>query len=159
MFLWKYKDKQFFREFKILAEGVFVNQLFGTAVIQFDELCGLRQIAVSRATCCGLLAIYCTVKICYKLRKKFATALWRHSLGLLHGIGHGQEDAVEQDGCHDDVVEVLVRRQEDARPADRVPGREQEEGVRGREAVDVVFTEPLRNHAERLKQDNSTESL
>jgi hypothetical protein len=25
--------------------------------------------------------------------------------------------------------------------------------------VDVVFTEPLRNHAERLKQDNSTESL
>ena len=65
-----YKDKQFFCGFKILAEGVFVNQLFGTSclVIQFDELCGLRQISVSRA-------IYCTVKICYELRKKFATAL------------------------------------------------------------------------------------
>ena len=32
-----------------------------------------------------------------------------HSLCLLDGLGHGEEDAVDADGEHDDVVEVLGR--------------------------------------------------
>ena len=32
-----------------------------------------------------------------------------HSLCLVYGLGHGEEDAVDQDGEHDHVVEVLVR--------------------------------------------------
>ena len=31
----------------------------------------------------------------------------RHSLCLLDGLGHGEEDAVDADGEHDDVIEVL----------------------------------------------------
>lgn len=45
IFLGRYKEKQFF----FLTEGVFVTQLSNNVESQFYELCGLRQIAFSRA--------------------------------------------------------------------------------------------------------------
>ena len=44
LFLGRYKEKHFFFFF---AEGVFVTQLSSNVESQFDELCGLRQIAFS----------------------------------------------------------------------------------------------------------------
>ena len=34
-----------------------------------------------------------------------------HLLCLLDGLGHGEENAIDADGEHDHVVEVLVRAQ------------------------------------------------
>jgi hypothetical protein len=45
MILGKHKEKQFFRGYNILTEGVFVTQLSSNAGISVDELRGLRQIA------------------------------------------------------------------------------------------------------------------
>ena len=75
-----------------------------------------------------------------------------HSLGFLHRLRHGKEDAVEQNGGHDEVVEELVRAKVDAALPGRAPRTEQEERVGRGESVDVVFSEALRHHAERLKQ-------
>lgn len=86
----------------------------------------------------------------------------RYSLGLLHGVGHGEEDAIEQDGRHDHVVEVRVRRQVDGDPAQRVPRREQEARARSGEPVDVVLAEPVRHHDERLtggEKENRVSSI
>ena len=71
-------------------------------------------------------------------------------LGLLHGVGHGEEDAVEQDGRHDHVVEVRVRRQVDGDPAQGVPRREEEARTGRGEPVDVVLAESVRHDDERL---------
>ena len=73
-----------------------------------------------------------------------------YSLCLLDGVRHGEEDAVEQNGGHDDVVKVRVSRQVDGDPPQRVPRREEETGARRRETVDVILTEPFRHHHKRL---------
>ncbi len=41
-----------------------------------------------------------------------------HSLGLVYRLRHGQEDTVDQDGEHHNVVEVLVRAEVDGEAAD-----------------------------------------
>ena len=75
-----------------------------------------------------------------------------YSLSLLGRFRHGQEDAVADDGEHDEVVEVLVGGDEDARSSDRVPRRENEERLGSGESVHVVLVEPLGNGAKRLKR-------
>lgn len=76
----------------------------------------------------------------------------KYSLSLFDGLRHGEEDTVEQDGGHDEVVEVLVGGEVDARAAHRRPRRPPEQRARRREAVDVVLAEPLRHHTESLQQ-------
>lgn len=72
-------------------------------------------------------------------------------LSLGYGFCHGEEDTVEEDGGHDQVIEELVCRQENGRPTQRVPWREEEQGLGGREPVDIVLAEPLGHHTERLQ--------
>ncbi len=79
----------------------------------------------------------------------------RDSLGLFYGLRHGQEDAVEQDGRHDDVVEIRMRRQVNGDSPQRIPRRKEEAGSRGRESVDVILAEPVRHHHKRLHNDKS----
>ncbi len=51
-------------------------------------------------------------------------------LGLFDGFRHGEEDAVEQDGRHDDVVKIRMRRQVDGDASQRIPRRKQETRTR-----------------------------
>ena len=81
-----------------------------------------------------------------------------HSLCLLDGLGHGEEDAVDADGEHDDVVEVLVAAEVHARPPHPVPRREDAQRPRRGEALHKVLLEAPRHHAERLKEDREEES-
>ena len=55
-----------------------------------------------------------------------------HSLCLLDGLGHGEEDAVDADGEHDDVVEVLGRNSIDICNSRLELGRELRQGLRTR---------------------------
>lgn len=38
----------------------------------------------------------------------------RYSLGLILGLSHGEEDAIEQDGGHHHIVKVLIGGDENA---------------------------------------------
>ena len=73
-----------------------------------------------------------------------------YSLGLFYRLRHGQEDAVEQNGRHDDVVEIRVRRQVNGDSPHRIPRRKEEAGTRGGESMDVILAEPVRHHHKRL---------
>ena len=53
-----------------------------------------------------------------------------HSLCLLDGLGHGEEDAVDADGEHDDVVEVLGRNSIDICNSRLELGRKLRQGFR-----------------------------
>lgn len=74
-------------------------------------------------------------------------------LCLFDGLRHGEENTVEQDGCHHHVVEVLIGGNVHADAACLVPRFEQEQAVRAGEAVDVVLLEALRDHAEGLREN------
>jgi hypothetical protein len=71
-------------------------------------------------------------------------------LGLFYGFRHGQEDAVEQDGRHDDVIKIRMCRQVNGDTPERIPRRKQEAGSRRREAMDVILPESVRHHHKRL---------
>lgn len=71
-------------------------------------------------------------------------------LGLFDGFRHGQEDAVEQNGRHDDVVKIRMRRQVNGDTSEWIPRREQETGTRRRETMDVILPESVRHHHKRL---------
>lgn len=69
---------------------------------------------------------------------------------MFHRVRHGQEDAVEQDGGHDDVIEERMSREVDGSPPERIPWREQEAGAGRRKPMDVILPEAVRYHNERL---------
>ena len=73
-----------------------------------------------------------------------------NSLSLFDGLRHGEEDTVEQNGGHDEVIEVLVGREVDARPPHRRPRRPPEEGPGRREPVNVVLAKSFRHNTESL---------
>ena len=58
MFLQKYKGKQFVCGYNIVTEGVIVIQLSSNWESQFDEVCGLQEIAIAWAI------IYIMLKMC-----------------------------------------------------------------------------------------------
>lgn len=72
-------------------------------------------------------------------------------LGFFDRFSHGEEDAIEQYCSHDEIVEELVRAQEDARLPVAAPRAEQEERAGRREAMDVVLAKALRHHAKCLQ--------
>lgn len=76
-------------------------------------------------------------------------------LRLFHGLRHSQEDAVEQNGGHDAVVEELVGGDVDANAPCWAPWVEEEEALGAREAMDVVLPEPLRYYTEGLEFEKS----
>lgn len=77
-------------------------------------------------------------------------------LGLFDGLSHGQEDAVEQNGRHDEIVEVLVSGKVDAGLPCPAPWTEQEERVGCGETMDVILPKSLRHHAKRLKENDES---
>lgn len=76
----------------------------------------------------------------------------KNVLGLLDRLGHGEENAIEQNGRHHHIVEVLIGGNVDAHAPCLVPWLEQEQAVRAGEAVDVVLLEALRDDAEGLEE-------
>ena len=71
-------------------------------------------------------------------------------LGLFYGFRHGQKDAVEQNGCHDDIVKIRMCRQVNGDTTERIPRRKQETRTRRRETVDVILPESVGHHHKRL---------
>lgn len=56
-------------------------------------------------------------------------------------LRHGQEDAINQDGEHNDVIKVLVGAEKDIQASKLVPRGENEQASCGGEPLDVVFLE------------------
>ena len=75
-----------------------------------------------------------------------------YSLSFVDCVLLCEEDAVHEDGGHDEIVEELIGGKVDGSPAQWVPRGEQEQGFGRREPVHVILTESFGHHAERLQQ-------
>lgn len=67
-------------------------------------------------------------------------------------LRHGQEDAINQDGEHNDVIKVLVGAEKDIQASKLVPRRENEQASCGGEPLDVVFLEAPRDDTKSLQR-------
>lgn len=99
-----------------------------------------------------------TILIYLEIFRAHIDALWQNKkmyllylLSFFYGFRHGQEDTVEQNCCHDDVVKVLVGGEKNASAACGAPWTEPEERFCCGEPVDVVLAETFRHHAECLQ--------
>lgn len=65
----------------------------------------------------------------------------KYSLGFVDRFGHGEEDAVEENGAHDDVIEELVGGQVNGSSSKGIPRGEQKQGLGCREPMNVILPE------------------
>lgn len=76
--------------------------------------------------------------------------LCKYLLCLFDGLSHGKKDAIKQNCRHHNIVKELVGRNIYTHAPCLIPRLEQEQAVRPRKPVNIVFLKALRYHTKCL---------